>query len=390
LDVKRPARPDAIGTDVGTGNVTRPASGLAERLLDSTLAWFALYGVEITVLALLGLPATMGFVGQAFGDYGANLTAQALMDRGLRPAVDFGCIYGLLPLGFGRLWFADVGRGTLGYVAFLFVGDLALAWLLGRYVVANRAGWAARALIAAMLPQSFSAFHAGFTHFLEPLLLILALFAVSRGQRAAALAAATACLFVKPSMAYVVGSLLLLMMARDVVASPRAGLRTLAPAAAVGLGLAVLLGGYFGVDALLLSLSPASGARIYRLHNYGFFFGEGRNFLAHPNVRLGYYLGTIAATWTLATLLLAGSAAAALVRLWRGAAPDRRAQDEALVIWAAMHLAFVCAWRAVRICAINAMHEAPVDAMVESTARSLFALPPSFMSKPVRKALPNQ
>ena len=50
-------------------------------------------------------PTVSTFENFLFADWGANLTAQALIDQGDRPTVEFFYPYGLLPLLFGRFWF---------------------------------------------------------------------------------------------------------------------------------------------------------------------------------------------------------------------------------------------------------------------------------------------
>src|SRR5262245_9217042 len=44
-----------------------------------------------------------------YNDSGAELTVPKLLARGLRPTVDFGYIYGLLPLLVGKLWYGIFG-----------------------------------------------------------------------------------------------------------------------------------------------------------------------------------------------------------------------------------------------------------------------------------------
>lgn len=307
--------------------------------------WFSAFGIALLALAVARIPRAMELDAHAFGDFGANLTAQALLDQGLRPAVDFGCIYGLLPLWVGRLWFGLLGRNTENFIAATIVCNMVLAWILARFVAENRIRNIGIALIAAMLPQAFTTAYGSFTHALEPLLLSWMLLAQSQGRRASALAAATTCLFVKPSMAFIAGAVLLALDAlacfRERPGSFRRWLRILAPAASVAIGLAIALSVIFGPESLIRSLSPASGARIYRFHHFGFFFGHGRNFWAPPGAKLNYYLGTFTATWMVATAVLLVSGLLALRRILLGRSPERQAHDETIVNVMLMHLAFV-------------------------------------------------
>ena len=69
----------------------------------------ALLAFELAGMTLLKLPVVARFEGFAFADWGANLTAQALLDRGFRPTIDFHYPYGLLPSAIGRAWYGIVG-----------------------------------------------------------------------------------------------------------------------------------------------------------------------------------------------------------------------------------------------------------------------------------------
>ncbi|MHC5538489.1 hypothetical protein ACYOEI_09690 [Singulisphaera rosea] len=307
--------------------------------------WFSVFGIALLSLAVARVPRALELDAHAFGDFGANLTAQALLDQGLRPAVDFGCIYGLLPLWVGRIWFGVLGRNSENFIAATIVCNMVLAWILSRFVVENRVGRLGIALLAAMIPQAFTTAYGSFTHALEPLLLSWMLLAQSQGRRASALAAATTCLFVKPSMAFIAGAVLILLDLhacwRESPRNSRYWWRIPATAASVAIGLAVALSVIFGPESLIRSLSPVSGARIYRLHHFGFFFGHGRNFWAPPGVRLTYYLGTFTATWMVATAVLIGSGLLALRRILLDLSSERRSQDETIVNVMLMHLAFI-------------------------------------------------
>ena len=62
-----------------------------------------LFAVEVLVLTAWSTPNER-FTRFAYCDSGTDLTIQALLARGYRPTVDFGYIYGLLPLLINKLW----------------------------------------------------------------------------------------------------------------------------------------------------------------------------------------------------------------------------------------------------------------------------------------------
>src|SRR4051794_8582622 len=63
---------------------------------------------EVVALTLLQAPNEL-FFRYAFGDSGTSLTIADLVRRGYRPTIDFGYIYGLLPLLINRIGFTAAG-----------------------------------------------------------------------------------------------------------------------------------------------------------------------------------------------------------------------------------------------------------------------------------------
>jgi hypothetical protein len=123
----------------------------------------------------------------------------------------------------------------------------------------------------------------------------------------------------------------------------------LRPALLTAATLAAILGAVYSPVVLLRTLVPLSGFTAYRAQGYGF-LSSGKNFWYFPGVRLGYYAGTVAGFWILATLLLAVIASTALVGLppneppqhpTRGEPTSPRPKEMALCC-AALHAAFVC------------------------------------------------
>ena len=325
-----------------------------KRRLRSTQSWLAadwqsgfgvrtltaLFMVEVAVLAVAQLPLSLSWSNFAFMDQGANLVVQKLLDRGLVPTVDFGYIYGLLPLLFGRLWFGLLGLTPFAYAAAMLVADLLIAWGLARCLSAMKAGPAGIALVVVAMPWAALASYINFAHAIEAVLIIHALAEHASGRKPRALALLTVCLFVKPVMAYVYGFLLVLLIVRDAKGSARDVLRALVPSAAIAVVLLLVCGGWFGVKPLVNSLLPVAGAATYRAMGYGFFHWAGRRFWLPDHVRPAFYLLTPAGHYLLGTLVLIGAAVAALVRQARRSSANIY-RDEVIACCAIMQVAFL-------------------------------------------------
>jgi hypothetical protein len=68
-----------------------------------------MFGMEVLLIEAVGIPFSLNFDMWAFMDAGGNLTAPFLIQQGYRPVIDFGYIYGLLPLLVERLWLDFAG-----------------------------------------------------------------------------------------------------------------------------------------------------------------------------------------------------------------------------------------------------------------------------------------
>jgi len=303
-------------------------------------AWplFLLFAAEVVAVTLFQTPGER-FTRYAYGDSGADLVIPTLTARGLRPGVDFGYIYGLLPLALNRAWFAAAGATPAACRLAKLACELALAWGLARYAKALRVGAAGAALIAAALPDMVQGPAAVLVHALEPALLVNALALQARGRRGGALALATACLFVKPSMAYIYGLVLLAAIFAD---GGRRCWRALAPAAALGLALAAGLAALYGVGPLLRTLAPGAGAEVYRQGGYGFFRGAGRAFWLIPGGGLRDYFRYEVGSWLIGTAALAAAGVFTLASMVRRRRSTRA--DEMVITCAGLHTAFVVAF----------------------------------------------
>jgi hypothetical protein len=271
-------------------------------------------------------------------DSGADLTIAALVARGLRPTVDFGYIYGLLPLAITGAWQDVLGANPTALRLAGLACNLLLAWGLARLVVSARVGAVGVGLIVLAMPDMLQSSMMVLVHALEPALLVHALAFQARGKRSAALALATADVLVKPSMAYLYGALLLVAIALDPAARTR-WRQVLAPAAATGAGLALMLGLLYGFRPLLNTLVPGGGLEVYRQNHYGFFRGEGRAFWLLPGATLRDYLRFEVGAWLAGTAVLGAGGVAAL---WRIARRRGSSSDEVVATCAAMHAGFVC------------------------------------------------
>jgi hypothetical protein len=318
-----------------------PRSGFGVRTLT------VLFLAEVLVLALAQLPLSLAWRDFAFMDQGANLAVQTLLDRGLVPTVDFGYTYGVLPLLIGRAWLALLGRTPSAYAAAMLAVDLLIAWGLARCLAAMKVGPAGVAIAIVGMPWAALASYINLAHAIEATLICLALAEHASGRRTRALALLTACLFVKPTMAYVYGLLLTLLIIRDARPSGVRGVfRGLAPAAATGLILLSVCGCWFGVKPLVNSLLPLAGAVNYRIMNYGFFRGVGRQFWLPEDVWPAFYLVTPAGHYLFGTVVLAAAAAAAVTRLVRHSSGSIANGDEVIACCGIMHLTFLASFYA--------------------------------------------
>ena len=321
---------------------SRPTHPARERARFGIRTLSMLFLSEAIVLALLQLPASLDWTAFAFMDQGANLSVQTLLDRGLVPTVDFGYTYGLLPLLIGRFWFGLLGPTPVAYAAMMVIVDLLIAWGLARCLAALRVGPTGVALVVATMPWAALYSYINLAHAFEATLICHALAEHASGRRPRALALLTACLFVKPVMAYVYGLLLVLLIIRHEWAGGLRGvIRALAPAAAIGVILLTLCGCWFGARPLLNSLLPLAGAANYRYMNYGFFRGVGRRFWLPENVWPAYYLRSPAGHYLAGTLVLAAAAAAALPRLARRSSATEDFGDEIVACCGIMHVTFL-------------------------------------------------
>jgi hypothetical protein len=299
------------------------------------------FAIEVVALTLLQAPNEL-FLRFAFSDSGTNFTIQDLIRRGYSPTIDFGYIYGLLPVLIYRVWFAAFGATPQACWWATLACNLAMAAGLARFAASQRVGWTGVALLAAAMPDLLRNSYDVLVQALEPALLVHALAEQARGRRDRALAIVTAAAFVKPSMAYIFGTWLLITIGATTGRADRAGwLRVLGPALMTGAALAVVLGAVYGARPLIRTLVPTGGLDVYRQSRYGFFHGSGRDFWYRPGAGLRGYLRYEIGYWLAGTAVLIGGGLESLSRLARRIPPRVPGNDEVVLGCALLHVVFV-------------------------------------------------
>ncbi len=308
-----------------------------------TIFLWAVFTFELIASLAAQLPTVYSFSTFVFYDPGSFLCVDWLVAQRFIPTIDFGYPYGLLSLIFGRAAFELIGRTPATYLAATLLLDSVAALGLAR--LAARWHWAVVVLLAVAIPHALHPSYLALTHPLEAALLTHAIADLSVGKRSRALALTTACVFVKPSMAYVLGlALVILLLASLWRERPRSIADLVAPfvpAVLTGLACAAVSALYFGWLPLVNSVLPLDGIKSYVALDFGF-FGNGRTFWWPDADRFSdfvrHYVTTPAGFWLLGSLLLGIWGLVAL-------APSRRsinaAQREALVVVAACHFSFI-------------------------------------------------
>ena len=281
------------------------------------ITWLSIgLSVEAVLLNLLQLPLSLNF-GFLFGDTGANITAHYLVEQGYRPTLDFGYLYGLLPLFLGRVWFGIAGATPLAYQSSMVVTSIILAVGLARFAENLGLSWTGIAFIAAALLIAIRPYYWNFAHAVEAALLCHAIAAQAGGRTRTALALTTAAVFAKPSMGYFYAALLLVGAVLRMRASGGLTLKAveklIVPSIVVTAVLAVLMIDVYGAIPLWHTLLPLTGARGYRMQHLGV-LTQGRYFFSPPGARPGYFLGTFAGVWILGSLWLIAAAAVCATR----------------------------------------------------------------------------
>ncbi|HTV49431.1 MAG TPA: hypothetical protein VMG59_13415 [Phycisphaerae bacterium] len=245
----------------------------------------------------------------AFWAPGSILKGDLLISMGMRPAVDFGYTYGLAVLEIARWGFALLGRTPSAFLIMTAVMEILMAFALARLAVALRLSWQAIIFLLAALPVAVIPNYGTLTHPLEALLLSWALGRQAVGARSQALAICTACAFVKPSMAYIYGFILLLWTIRELLHSKERILIKLLSqtwlAILTALFMATALAWRFGIHSLLLTIFPVTGMHTYHDFSFGLISIGLLQFVFPDYHPWFYYLVTPAGIWIIVSLLTA-------------------------------------------------------------------------------------
>jgi hypothetical protein len=214
------------------------------------------------------IPFGLSFDQWAFMDAGGNLTAQYLIQQGYRPAIDFGYLYGLLPLLVCRLWFSVEGATPVACIILISLLNLSIGWAFARLALHLRLTACGIFLLSVAMPYAVQAIYPNIAHALEAALLANALAEQAAGRRAASLALAAAACLTKPSMGYFYGALLLGFAVLDFASRSRLNLnalrRLLAPALITAFALGAILGLVYGRVSLSRTLLPTVGMKTYQ------------------------------------------------------------------------------------------------------------------------------
>jgi hypothetical protein len=296
-----------------TSYVPAPVKSRGVRSDPSALTLFLVFAGVNVANYIFHWPNLLQFEHFPFGDPGSNLYLHKMISSGLTPTVDFSYPYGLLGALFGDVWFGLFGLHPYAFAGVGLLYCVCMSHGFALFCRELRWGWLTAIALAVLMPFSVTPSQASITYCLEAVAILYGLAFQSQGRLAEALGMATIGALVKPSLSYVFGAILVALILWKLNVDGKARF----PAAwwsqfrfaagAVSFGVVALVLRY-GWQPLLSTLFPVAGRANYRAMHYGFFTGVGRNFWIPAGARAGYYLGTVAGFWILATVtLLAGS-----------------------------------------------------------------------------------
>jgi hypothetical protein len=318
----------------------------------SVLKLWLVFSAELTIFAILRLPLALSLDSYAFADRGTFPTACYLVTHGRRPTVDFGYIYGLLPILLTQGIFHLFSWAPTAQEIAMYACGILSAYGLARFAGTMRLGSTGVGFLVVAFPFTILASYPTFVHAMEAALLCNAIAEQAARRRAVALALATAACLVKPAMGYLYGlvllSLILLEVRNRIGATVsrtaiRATFRSIAPAALVGAILLSVLAAVYGPGPLIKTLIPGSASLEYRQMGYGSVFTGGKALWYQPKAVPGFYLFTVAGLWIAATIWLLASGGRAAWRLahacWERSSFG--ASEEIVFTCAILHLAFI-------------------------------------------------
>jgi hypothetical protein len=308
----------------------------------STPQLFVIFAAGLLAIDIARRPSDMFFDRFAFFDNGANLTLQYLTSIGYRPAIDFGYHYGLLAVLIGRVWFGCLGTTPAAYQWAMVTGAVLFAWALAKIFAGRKIGAEGLALLIVSLGIAYQSNYPNLAHCIEAVILAHALAAQVRGSYRNSLALATIAVFVKPSMGYVFGGVLLLLKALELRrdgGTVRDFIAIITPSAIIFAVLTVVLISVYGAQSFLFTIVPIEGVTLYRAVHFGLVHGPGR-YLWNPEERpLPLYFIEIPAFWMASTVYLV---TAGIEQAWNYIRDKRLTRGgEVIVTCALLHLAFV-------------------------------------------------
>ncbi len=306
----------------------------------SILATFAILCAATTVFLLWESRHLYGFFSFAFRDSGSNLMLVKLVNDGQKPITDFGYAYGLLSVIFSQIWLNLFGITPTAFLAAEYLIILVFCYWLARMHAAIDGTYVHLLLLLALLPFVVPTAAISHTHVLEPVFLLAAIALWVEGTPRWALLSCTLCLFIKPSMAYFLGLLLVMELLRT--HKPRDGsgwkslLRGLGPSILAAIIVGVFLGVYYGWAPLVASLTGQTGRKIYSINHYGV-LGYGRGFFWSTNWK--YYLGQPAGFWIFSVLAICAAGFQTMVSRFATGKPLSKS-EQLIVTIAILMLAF--------------------------------------------------
>ncbi len=310
--------------------------------------WLFPLGLTLVVVfrAVFSLPSELSFHNFAFMDLGGFQHVDRLIGEGLRPGVDFGYTYGLLPLLLQHLYFAAFGSSHWPTLAMLvlYVVSMLIFWTLLTREIGQ--SWMTFGILLGLSEMMifFAPWPPTLAHMLMKISLAFSLYFMMKHRLSLALSVAALGALAVPSMPIVLTGLIALIIAWEWGRMPgrkvRGLARQLAPAAAAYAGCVVLMTPFFGWRSVLQSLVPTGGAKLYRAMNFGI-FGQGLYFLHPPGASLSYYVFTPCGMWILCSGLIVVFGFLAALRIAKTS--SLRGIPLLVVVCCALHLIFVFA-----------------------------------------------
>lgn len=318
--------------------------------MESTLKKYQLFTILVSILLLINglmLPYHLSFRDYLCGDSGSALLASSMIQNGIVPWLDFNYSYGFATLWPNQLWFNSFGYTPMANVTLNLLCSILLCWGIAEIIVLMQ--WSKPVIWLVLLSTPYVFCFSWFTtaHVLEPALIILCTVRYLKRSYASALLMATLAMLVKPSLAYVAGLYLVIVMLTDRDgASWKQHLRRLVlnitPSLILLLVYSIYVLSKWGWLVYLNSLLPLSGMAAYQESECGF-FARGQMFWMPATETLGqlleYYLLTPAGVWIVGTIVLIYFTILTVIQWLK--TRTLSIQQRCILICGLLHLAFV-------------------------------------------------